>query len=141
MLNSNITHVSSANTAATANKISQSTYYYSGNVMKNTTTSGDIFSDNAKANFCFPAFMESHPTWSGYADVLNFTGYCVWGGTQFATQYNSSNPRVAIRKFIQDGNKWGNWNEFVMFNNVKTTNSISHSEWSAEDVGARKIAT
>lgn len=102
----------------TANKISHSTYYYDGNMMTNTTTSETIFGDDAQANYLFPSFMQSHPVWNSWADVINFTGYCMWGGTQFATQYNAINPRVAIRKYNQSRSNWGDWTEFITSGNI-----------------------
>lgn len=115
--------------ASTANMISHSTYYYNNNVMKNTTSSGSIFGETATENYLFPSFMEAHPKWSGYADVINFTGYCKWGGTQFATQYNAINPRVAIRKFNQSRSDWGDWTEFITeVNNYKVRDSGNSNE-------------
>ena len=108
----------SAATASTANMVSHSTYYYDGNVMTNSTSSDTIFGKNAKANYLFPSFMQSHPLWSNWADVLNFTGYCKWGGTQIATEYNAIKPRIAIRKFNQSRADWGDWTEFITSGNL-----------------------
>lgn len=109
--------------------ISHSTYYYSGNVMKNSTSAGTIFGESATANYLFPSFMEAHPTWGNYADVINFTGYCKWGGTQLATEYNAINPRVAIRKFNQSRSNWGDWTEFITEkNNYKVRDSGNSNE-------------
>lgn len=99
--------------ASTANMISHSTYYYNGNVMKNSTSANTIFGTSATANYMFPSFMESHPIFNNYADVINFTGYCMYGGTQLATEHNAINPRVAIRKYNQSRSDWGDWTELL----------------------------
>lgn len=108
-----------------------SPYYYSQNVMTNTISSKTLFGEDATINKLSCGFMENHPTWSNYADVLYFTGYCKWGGTQIATQYNASKPRVAIRKFVQDSSKtdggvWGNWIEFITSENI-ANQSVSYA--------------
>ena len=87
--------------SGSADYISNSTYYYDGNVLTNDVSANYLFGNTPTDNRMFPAFMQNHPTWSGWADVAHFTGYCMYGATQLATEYNAISPRVAIRKYNQ----------------------------------------
>jgi hypothetical protein len=46
------------------------------------------------------AFMNYGNPFDTYADVIYYSGYQHWGGTQIATEYNTRyKPRMAIRKY------------------------------------------
>ena len=107
-----------------------SPYYYNSSVIGSDTTADDLFGETASSSYSFSAFMSSHPIWNEWADVWNFSGYCKYGATQFATQYNSNIPRAALRKYVQSTSSWGSWREFAFLDSkvASATNADNASK-------------
>ena len=113
-----------------------SPYYYNQSVISSDTTADTIFGQTSSESKMTCGFMSSHPLFGNYADVAMWTGYCKWGGTQFAAEYNAINPRVAIRKYNQTRSNWGDWTEFIT-----TANIGSQSVNYATSAGSASSAT
>lgn len=79
--------------------------------------------------------MENHPLFGGYVDVAMWSGYCLYGATQLAAEYNAINPRVAIRKYNQNRSNWGDWTEFITTANIGSQSvNYANSAGSANSV-------
>lgn len=100
-------YASSSNYSNSSGWTNASNTYESGNSITQSTTADTLFAAQGSGVSC--AFMSSGPT-SNYADVLYWSGYQKWGGTQLAADYNAqARPLLAVRKYNQTYSNWGHW--------------------------------
>ena len=100
-------YATSSNYSNSSGWTNASNTYESGNSITQSTTADTLFAAQGSGVSC--AFMASGPT-NNYADVLYWSGYQKWGGTQLAVDYNAqARPLLAVRKYNQTYSNWGHW--------------------------------
>ena len=95
-------------TTASSTSILTSKYPYTGSLWITDANTASALSDG---NLTTVAMHSSHGLFGSWATTLTMSGYDRYGATQISSEYNATNPRLAIRNYNQGTSTWTSWSQ------------------------------